>query len=64
MFGSACKRSLAWPPPGSARVIAFLSWLGFVLARLKVWAKGHLTLFILLGSGRTDTRTRGSCRRV
>jgi hypothetical protein len=45
-------------------VIAFLSWLGFVLARLKVWAKGHLTLFILLGSGRTDTRTRGSCRRV
>jgi len=34
-------------------VIAFLGWLGFVLARLEVWAKGHLTLFMLLGSGRT-----------
>jgi hypothetical protein len=34
-------------------VIAFVGWLGFVLARLEVWAKGHLTLFILLGSGRT-----------
>jgi hypothetical protein len=34
-------------------VIAFLGWLGFVLARLEVWAKGHLSLFVLLGSGRT-----------
>ena len=34
-------------------VIAFLGWLGFVLARLEVWAKGHLTLFMLLGSGST-----------
>jgi hypothetical protein len=33
-------------------VIAFLGWLGFVLARLEVWAKGQLSLFILLGSGR------------
>ena len=46
------------PSPGLNRpivpaVIAFLGWLGFVLARLEVWANGHLTLFILLGSGRT-----------
>jgi hypothetical protein len=34
-------------------VIAFLGWLGFVLARWQIWAKGHLSLFILLGSGRT-----------
>jgi hypothetical protein len=34
-------------------LIAFLGWLGFVLARLEVWAKGHLGLFMLLGSGRT-----------
>jgi hypothetical protein len=34
-------------------VIAFLGWLGFVLARLEVWANRHLTLFMLLGSGRT-----------
>ena len=33
--------------------IAFLGWLGFVLARWQIWAKGHLSLFILLGSGRT-----------
>ena len=39
--------------PAVPGVIAFLGWLGFVLARLEVWAKGHLTLFILLGSGRT-----------
>jgi hypothetical protein len=46
------------PWPGLNRpivpaVIAFLGWLGFVLARLEVWAKGHLSLFMLLGSGRT-----------
>ncbi|HJY00197.1 MAG TPA: hypothetical protein VJ351_05215, partial [Streptosporangiaceae bacterium] len=34
-------------------VIAFAGWLGFVLARWQFWAKGHLSLFILLGSGRT-----------
>jgi hypothetical protein len=34
-------------------LIAFLGWLGFVLARLEVWANGHLSLFMLLGSGRT-----------
>jgi hypothetical protein len=34
-------------------VIAFLGWLGFVLARWQIWAKGHLSLFMLLGSGRT-----------
>ncbi len=45
-----------WPAlnrPIVPAVIAFLGWLGFVLARLEVWAKGHLTLFMLLGSGRT-----------
>jgi hypothetical protein len=34
-------------------VIAFLAWLGFVLARWQIWAKGHFGLFMLLGSGRT-----------
>jgi hypothetical protein len=34
-------------------VIAFFGWLGFALARWQVWAKGHLILFVLLGSGRT-----------
>ena len=46
------------PWPGLNRpivpgVIAFLGWLGFVLARWQIWAKGHLSLFMLLGSGRT-----------
>jgi hypothetical protein len=46
------------PSPGLNRpivpaVIAFLGWLGFVLARLEVWANRHLSLFMLLGSGRT-----------
>jgi hypothetical protein len=39
--------------PAVPGVIAFLGWLGFVLARLEIWARGQLTLFILLGSGRT-----------
>jgi hypothetical protein len=30
-------------------VIAFLGWLGFVLARWQIWAKGHLSLFIMAG---------------
>ncbi len=34
-------------------VIAFVGWLGFVLARLEIWANGSLSRFILLGSGRT-----------
>jgi hypothetical protein len=34
-------------------VIAFLGWLGFVLARLEIWAKGNLSKFTLLGSGHT-----------
>jgi len=34
-------------------IIAFGGWLGFVLARWQIWAKGHLALFMLLGSGRT-----------
>jgi hypothetical protein len=39
--------------PIAPAVIAFLAWLGFVLARWQIWAKGHLGLFMLLGSGRT-----------
>jgi hypothetical protein len=34
-------------------VIAFVAWLGFVLARWQIWAQGNLSKFILLGSGRT-----------
>ena len=34
-------------------VIAFVAWLGFVLARWQIWANGNLSKFILLGSGRT-----------
>jgi hypothetical protein len=30
-------------------VLAFLGWLGFALARWQVWAKGHLSLFIMAG---------------
>ena len=30
-------------------VVAFLGWLGFALARWQVWAKGHLSLFIMAG---------------
>jgi len=29
--------------------VAFLGWLGFVLARWQIWAKGHLSLFIMAG---------------
>ncbi len=39
--------------PIAPAVIAFLGWLGFVLARWQIWAKGHFGLFMLLGSGRT-----------
>ena len=30
-------------------VIAFLAWLAFALARWQIWAKGHLSLFIMAG---------------
>jgi hypothetical protein len=30
-------------------MIAFLGWLGFALARWQIWAKGHLSLFIMAG---------------
>jgi len=39
--------------PVVAGVIAFVAWLGFVLARWQIWANGNLSKFILLGSGRT-----------
>jgi len=30
-------------------IIAFLGWLGFAVARWQIWAKGHLSLFIMAG---------------
>lgn len=30
-------------------VIAFVVWLGYVLARLEVWAAGHISLFVMAG---------------
>jgi membrane-associated phospholipid phosphatase len=30
-------------------VVAFLGWLGFAVARWQIWAKGHLSLFIMAG---------------
>ena len=41
-----------WPQlnrPVVPAVIAFGGWLAFALARWQVWAKGHLTLFIMAG---------------
>jgi hypothetical protein len=38
--------------PFAAAVVAFLGWLGYVLARLTVWAHGHPSLFVVAGSGR------------
>jgi hypothetical protein len=41
-----------WPGlnrPVVPGVIAFLGWLGFALARWQIWAKGHLSLFIMAG---------------
>jgi hypothetical protein len=35
-------------------VIAFLGWLGFALARWQVWAKGHLSLFVMAGQVYTN----------
>jgi len=34
-------------------VIAFVGWLGFVVARWQIWANGNLGKFIMLGSGHT-----------
>ena len=44
--------SSPWPKlnrPIVAGVIAFLGWLGFALARWQIWAKGHLSLFVMAG---------------
>jgi hypothetical protein len=41
-----------WPRlnrPVVPAVIAFLGWLGFALARWQIWAKGHLSLFVMAG---------------
>jgi len=35
--------------PVAVSVIAFVAWLGYVVARWQVWAKGHITLFIMSG---------------
>ncbi len=51
-------RSLRQSPPSlwsrlnrplAPGIIAFLGWLGFALARWQIWAKGHLSLFIMAG---------------
>jgi hypothetical protein len=40
--------------PAVPGVLAFLAWLGYVLARWQVWAKGRsLSLFVVAGSGHT-----------
>jgi hypothetical protein len=41
-----------WPRlnrPAVPAVAAFCGWLGFALARWQIWAKGHLSLFIMAG---------------
>jgi hypothetical protein len=53
-FGESLRHRTPKLWPGLNRpivpgVIAFLGWLGFALARWQVWAKGHLTLFIMAG---------------
>jgi hypothetical protein len=35
--------------PAVPGVLAFLGWLGYALARWQVWAKGHLSLFVMAG---------------
>jgi hypothetical protein len=35
--------------PAAASAIALAGWLAFVLARWRVWANGHITLFIMSG---------------
>jgi hypothetical protein len=35
--------------PAAAAAIAFVGWLAFVFTRWLVWAKGHVTLFIMSG---------------
>ena len=42
-LGSRLNRPLV---PG---IIAFLGWTSFALARWQIWAKGHLSLFIMAG---------------
>jgi hypothetical protein len=40
--------------PAVPGVLAFLGWLGYVLARWQVWADGHITLFIMAGHTYTN----------
>ncbi|HXZ69721.1 MAG TPA: hypothetical protein VEH31_02470, partial [Streptosporangiaceae bacterium] len=40
--------------PAVPGVLAFLGWLGYVLARWRVWADGHITLFIMAGHKYTN----------
>jgi hypothetical protein len=35
--------------PAAAAAIALIGWVAFVLARWQVWAKGHISLFIMSG---------------
>ena len=38
--------------PLAAAAVAFAGWLGYVLARLTVWAHGHPSLFVVAGGGK------------
>jgi hypothetical protein len=40
--------------PAVPGVLAFLGWLGYVLARWRIWANGHITLFIMAGHTYTN----------
>jgi hypothetical protein len=40
--------------PAVPGVLAFLGWLGYALARWRIWADGHITLFIMAGHTYTD----------
>jgi hypothetical protein len=45
--------------PLAPAVLAFLGWLGFVLARWQVWAHGHISHFVMAGSGLDGFTHRG-----
>jgi len=40
--------------PAVPGVLAFIGWAAYALARWQIWAKGHLTLFIMAGRSYTD----------
>ncbi|MBV9444858.1 MAG: hypothetical protein JO345_03030 [Streptosporangiaceae bacterium] len=48
-------RSATDQPP-VVGLIALLAWLGFVLARWQIWARGNISRFVLLGTTFTNRR--------